>query len=176
MHRVNEKLEIIYISANYISNFSGIPVENMLKLSSVIYFPGGIPDMQDHSLLINWQPKYNLGIPIIDEQHRGIVSIINSLYYGMQNKNVKGLMGPIIDMLQNYTKIHFQIEESFFTKSDYPDIKPHLDLHQDLISRLAEIRRKSMLDKDPYQLMDFMKQWWTNHICKADMQYRDYLA
>ena len=131
--------------------------------------------MQDYSIFIIWKPDYNLGIPIIDEQHRGVVSIINSLYYGMKNNNINGVLEPIINMLTEYTRIHFQIEESFFEKSDFPDVQKHLGLHQDLMSKLAEIGRKSILDKDPYQLMDFLKKWWINHICEADMKYRDYI-
>ena len=32
-------------------------------------------------LYIVWNEKNNIGVPIIDEQHRGIVIAINSLYY-----------------------------------------------------------------------------------------------
>ena len=69
--------------------------------------------MQIQSVFINWKTDYDLGIPIIDEQHRGIVTIINSLYYGMQNNYMRSLLEPIIGMLHEYTKIHFEIEESF---------------------------------------------------------------
>ena len=132
--------------------------------------------MQDYSIFIIWKPEYDLGIPIIDEQHKGVVSIINSLYYGMKNNYVKGFLEPTINMLREYTQIHFQVEESFFTASDFPDAKSHIELHQALMSKLAEVGRKSILDKDPYQLMDFLKEWWINHICKTDMLYKDYLV
>ena len=129
--------------------------------------------MQDHNVFIKWQPEYELGIPIIDEQHRGIVSVINSLYYSMQNKHIKGVLEPTINMLQSYTQIHFQTEEGFLAISNYPDTQKHILLHQQLVSRLAEISRKSMVDKDPYHLMDFLKKWWIDHICKVDFLYRD---
>ena len=131
--------------------------------------------MQDHSIFIIWKPEYDLGIPIIDEQHRGVVSIINSLYYGMKNNYVKSFLEPVINMLHDYTQIHFQVEESFFVSSGFPDANSHIELHQALMSKLAEVGRKSMLDKDPYQLMDFLKKWWINHICESDMLYRSYI-
>ncbi len=34
-----------------------------------------------NDLYIIWHPDNDLGIPIIDEQHRGLVSAINSLHY-----------------------------------------------------------------------------------------------
>lgn len=131
--------------------------------------------MKEHGVYINWKPEYDLGIPIIDEQHRGIVSIINSLYYGMQNNHINDLLEPIIGMMQDYTLVHFQIEETFLKASAYPDTKNHLDLHQELITKLRIIGNKSMLDKEPYQLMEFLKKWWIHHICVADVTYKDYV-
>ena len=34
-----------------------------------------------HNLYIIWEEGYNLGIPIIDEQHRAIVATINTYHY-----------------------------------------------------------------------------------------------
>ena len=131
--------------------------------------------MQDHSVFITWKPDYNLGIPIIDEQHRGVVSIINSLYYGMQNCNTKDVLEPVIDMLHVYTRLHFRMEEDFFNKSGFPNAKEHITLHKALIDKLDEVGRKSMLDNDPYKLMDFLKKWWIHHICEEDISYRDFI-
>ncbi len=39
----------------------------------------------NHNVFIVWEDKYNVGIPIIDEQHRGIVTTINSLHFGIQH-------------------------------------------------------------------------------------------
>jgi len=41
--------------------------------------------MMNHNILIVWDSSFNLGIPIVDEQHRGIVSTINSLCFAIQN-------------------------------------------------------------------------------------------
>ena len=131
--------------------------------------------MRDQSVFITWKPDYNLGIPVIDEQHRGIVSIINSLYYGMRNNYIQSMLAPIINMLHDYTHIHFQVEEDLLKGNGFPELESHHALHQELISKLAEVGRDSMLDKDPYRLMDFLKSWWINHICEKDMAYRDYL-
>jgi hemerythrin len=131
--------------------------------------------MLEHNVFIIWKPEYNLGIPIIDEQHRGIVSTINSLHFGMQNNYVKNILTPIIDMMNDYTRIHFQIEESFLEAIDFPSAKRHHDLHCDLSSKLSNTGRHSMMDKDPRQFMDFLKNWWINHICSEDLIFRNYL-
>jgi hemerythrin len=127
----------------------------------------------EHNVFIVWNPEYNLGVPIIDEQHRGIVSVINSLHFGMQNNYDKDILSPIIDMMHDYTRIHFQIEESFLEKIDSPKAKRHNGLHRELSSKLADVGRNSMMDKDPYKFMDFLKNWWINHICSEDLIYRN---
>ena len=35
------------------------------------------------SLYINWKDDFNIGIPVVDEQHRGLVVLINSFHYAL---------------------------------------------------------------------------------------------
>jgi len=132
--------------------------------------------LMEHSMFITWKPEYNLGIPIIDEQHRGIVSTINSLHFGMQNQYVSEMLTPIIDMMYDYTHIHFQIEEDFQTRIGYPDAKRHHLLHLELTAELNKTGHKSIFGKDPYAIMNFLKKWWIDHICGEDLQFRNYLV
>ena len=133
------------------------------------------PILIGHNVFIIWQNEYNLGIPIIDEQHKGIVSTINSLHFAMLNNYAKEMLVPIIDMMYDYTHIHFRIEESFLEKMDFPNAQRHHELHDVLSFKLTDAGRASMLDKDPYKFMDFLKDWWINHICSEDLIFKNYL-
>jgi hemerythrin len=130
----------------------------------------------NHNVLIVWKPQYNLGIPIVDEQHRGIVSTINSLYFAMQNQHGDEMLRPVIKMVAEYTRIHFEIEEDYLKKCGYPDIEDHHKLHNELIIELNKIGKKSLWDKNPQEFLDFLKKWWIDHICKKDRVFRDYLV
>jgi len=127
-----------------------------------------------HNVFIVWKPEYNLGIPIIDEQHRGVVTIINSLHYGMQSSNIKNILPPTIGMLHSYADIHFQTEEYFLKTIDYPGAANHRLLHQEYTSKLAGIEIEISADRDPRQLMGFLKKWWLGHICEEDMQFMNF--
>ncbi|MCL2128673.1 MAG: hemerythrin family protein [Treponema sp.] len=129
----------------------------------------------EHNVFIVWKPEYNLGIPILDEHHRGIVSIINSLHFGMQNNYVNDILSPIIDMMDDYTQIHFHTEENFLEQTNFPDAKKHIELHHELSKTLKKLGRESMLGKNSRDFMNFLKQWWIDHICKEDLQFRNYL-
>ncbi|MCL2046712.1 MAG: hemerythrin family protein [Oscillospiraceae bacterium] len=129
----------------------------------------------EHNLFIVWKPEYNLGVPIIDEQHRGVVTTINSFHYGMQNHYVKEMLLPIIEMIHDYTRIHFKLEEDFLEKCSFPNAEEHHELHRALLVRLNEVGRQSMIDNDPFQFMEFLKQWWINHILHEDINFRNFL-
>ena len=134
------------------------------------------PSLFDHNIFVIWKPEYDLGIPIIDEQHRGIVSIINSLHFEMRHGYTKDILTSIIDMMNDYTHIHFRLEEGFLERISFPDAKSHHDLHRDLSSRLSDAGRKSIVEGDPLRFMDFLKGWWINHICSEDLKYRNYIT
>jgi hemerythrin len=129
----------------------------------------------NHSILIVWQPSYDLGIPIIDEQHRGIVSTINSLCYAIQNKHGIEMLRPVIGMVNEYTRIHFEIEEDFHKKCGYPDLEKHRILHKELTQALSHTSQDSIWNKDPQEFLAFLKEWWINHICKEDHAFSQYL-
>jgi len=131
--------------------------------------------MLNHNILIVWEPTYNLGIPIVDEQHRGIVSTINSLCYGIQNKHGNEILKPVIGMVAEYTRIHFEIEEDFLKKCGYPNLENHRILHKELTSALSHTSKDSIWNKDPQEFLDFLKKWWINHICKEDRVFSQYV-
>jgi hemerythrin len=129
-----------------------------------------------HNILIVWQPSYNLGVPIVDEQHRGIVSTINSLCFAIQNKRGNEMLRPVIGMVNEYTRFHFEIEEDFLKKCGYPDLEKHRTLHKELIEALARAGQESIWNKDPQKFLAFLKEWWINHICKEDRVFTQYLS
>ena len=133
-------------------------------------------NLMEQNVFIIWKPEYNLGIPIIDEQHRGIVSTINSLHFGMQTGYIRDILKAVIDMMYDYTRIHFEVEEEFLAKIDYPNAQKHHMLHLDLSSKLSNASRNSLLGKDPHEFMDFLKNWWINHICHEDLIFRNFLV
>jgi hemerythrin-like metal-binding protein len=129
----------------------------------------------NQNVLIVWKPEYDLRIPIVDEHHRGIVSTINSLYVGMQHKHGKELLRPVSTMVYEYTLIHFQVEEDFQIKYGFPGHAHHHELHSDLTQKLSQISNKSNWDQDPYEFLEFLKDWWINHIRHEDRLFTDYL-
>ena len=128
----------------------------------------------NYSLYIVWNEGNELGIPIIDEQHRGIVSTINSLHYLIQEELGIEALKPTLTILEQYTQIHFLTEESLMAKIGYPGIEKHVGLHKELMRRTVAITKESMSHEDPVITLHFLRQWWIGHINAVDRQYVPY--
>jgi len=129
----------------------------------------------EHNLFIVWKPEYDLGIPIIDEQHRGIVTTINSLFHAMQNKHGEKVLKSVVNMVTEYTHIHFDVEEDFLRKFGFTDFEKHHEWHNELRSTLSSVENKSLWEHNPQKFLEFLKDWWIDHICKKDRIFRDFL-
>jgi hemerythrin len=93
----------------------------------------------------------------------------------MQHKYAERMLTPINSMICDYTRIHFEIEEEFLKKCEFPDLDNHQLLHKELIDELFLTGRESKVRRDPFQFMEFLKKWWIEHICNKDRQFMDYL-
>jgi len=127
-------------------------------------------------LFIKWQEKNNTGIAIIDEQHRGILSLINSLYH-LTEKGVcdKTLSLLISDTLKNYSRIHFLTEERFLQAAGYPAFEEHKEMHRKLSQETGRIGHATITENDTKPLLNLLKKWWVEHINEEDMLFVPYL-
>lgn len=126
-------------------------------------------------LYIIWQESNNLGIPIIDEQHRGIVSTINSFHYAIRRGLGLDVLKPTLNILALYTVIHFKSEEELLREAGYPELEAHIRLHEELIRKTREIATESTTFKEPEIALKFLKDWWLGHINRQDRKYASFL-
>lgn len=133
--------------------------------------------MQKSGVLIHWDQSNYLGIPVIDDQHHGIVSTINSLHYFLNQKDSNGdyYLTTTIAMINSYIKMHFATEEHLFKLSGYPDAEHHRMLHENLIKQYFEMAHESLLLHSPATFLDFLKSWWEHHTSEEDREYVDHL-
>ncbi len=123
------------------------------------------------TIYIVWSENNNLGIPIVDEQHRGIISTINSLHYFMQTGQSGEIIKPILIMLEQYTKIHFKTEESILERVNYPDLENHKKLHNNLLAKTRNFIIELNKSENPAVLLKFLRDWWLTHINIEDKKY-----
>lgn len=126
--------------------------------------------------LIDWNPSYSVKIGEIDTQHQKLIAMMNDLNEAMSKGKGKAVVGPIIDGMVAYTKVHFLKEEALFDKHGYPDAPAHKQQHVTFVKKVTEFRNnyeKNQLSLT-VDIMKFLADWWVNHICGTDRKYSDF--
>jgi len=128
--------------------------------------------------LIDWNDSYSVKNSDMDEQHKKLIDIINKLFKSFKEGNAQEILSEILNEMINYANFHLNSEEKLLFKYDYPEKDNHEALHQEFRNKTDEL--KSILHKKDdgthYQLIEYLKNWWTNHILVEDMKYSDFLA
>lgn len=127
---------------------------------------------------IEWSDTLSVGVKEIDDQHKGLINMINELNKAIQGGWGKEARKTVIDKLVEYTRVHFTTEESVMGISGYPDVEAHKKQHENLIAKVSDYIKK--YEQDPntssYDLLYFLKGWLTEHIIKSDKKLGDYLV
>ena len=121
-------------------------------------------------MLFVWDEKFNTGIEAIDNDHQGLVNLINDLYEAMQDGSGGALLLPIFSALKHYTATHFEREERFMAECDVPDQARHLREHKQMMARLADLESRHRHGEAAISLqtLTFLRDWLKNHICVVD--------
>ena len=127
--------------------------------------------------LIKWLDGYSVGIEEVDNQHKVLVEIINELFTQISQGKAKDNLNEIFDRLTEYTKVHFKDEEAMLVKFAYPDIISHRFEHNKFVKKLSEMKLEFDSSKITISLeiLNFLKDWFINHILITDMKYSEYI-
>ena len=118
-----------------------------------------------------------MGVGIIDEQHKGLVDLINELNAAMRQRRSDSVLVGVLERLKQYTVKHFATEEEFFDKFGYPDSASHKKAHHELVQKVLdfEAELKSGRAKVTMEIMRFLKDWLVGHIMGTDKRYGPFL-
>lgn len=124
-----------------------------------------------------WDSRYNTNIPVIDGQHKLLLSYINKLHRGMQKGSDKKLLLEILDDLTGYAFSHFATEEIFFCRTAYPLTARHIEVHQNFRKTVTELREAVLDDKAfiDIALLEYLKTWLVDHIQQMDVGFAPYV-
>ena len=123
--------------------------------------------------LIQWSSGLSVQVNELDEQHKKLIALINSLQEAMRAGKGKDLVGKILNELVQYTVIHFSNEEKYFARFDYSETAPHMDEHKKFVQEVSAFKKE--FDEGQIglsiKLMSFLSDWLKNHIMGSDKKY-----
>lgn len=127
--------------------------------------------------LMTWNSKYSVGVKHLDGQHTVLFGLLNDLHAAMLKGEAQSMTGPLLRKLVDYTHTHFAAEEKMLAESKYPGLAEHKIKHRDLIKQVEDYA--SRFDRGEItlnlHLMNFLRDWLTNHIQKTDHEYGPWL-
>jgi len=124
--------------------------------------------------LLTWNEKYSVGVHAIDEEHTGLFNILNDLHGAMMKGEAQKLTGPLLKKLAEYTKIHFAAEEAMMAETKYPGLVAlHVTLIKQVEGYITRFERGEITLN--LHLLNFLRDWLTNHIQKTDHEYGPWL-
>ncbi len=121
-------------------------------------------------MLFVWEDKYKIGIDELDQDHKGLVNLINDLYEAMQDGSGGALLLPIFSALRHYTETHFAKEEKYMIDSKAPNQDQHFQEHKQMTTKLADLESRHRKGEAAISLqtLTFLRDWLKTHICVID--------
>ncbi|TSC52077.1 MAG: hemerythrin [Parcubacteria group bacterium LiPW_41] len=122
---------------------------------------------------IEWKPEYNMGIAVIDEQHKMFVATLNSLYEAILEGKGREHLAKIFTDLESYITLHFSTEEKYFHEFNYEGMEEHIKEHRKFQSKIAEFKNSFEHGESEISsiLIDFLENWLIHHLATIDVKY-----
>jgi len=129
---------------------------------------------KEKSELITWSNKFSCGIKLLDEQHKGLVALVNELFNHVtgDEKQEYDYFNRVIGEAVKYVKIHFATEEKMMLAANLPDYATHKKAHVHFILTVAEKINNYNTAKrfNLFTFTKFLKDWILSHIALTDKQ------
>ena len=125
-----------------------------------------------------WSQDYSVGVRLIDNDHKELVELVNSLYDQIEKSGNQAKIAAALAFLARYVREHFAREEALMADYGYPGLAPHLASHHKLAAKIHAAQRVFNAEPerlDPQKLLLFLREWLVQHILREDMKYVPYL-
>ena len=129
--------------------------------------------------LITWSNRLSCGIKLIDDQHKGLVNLLNDMFNHVtgNEKLEHDYFNKVIHEAVNYIKVHFATEEKILLSTKFAGYAEHKKEHDNFVRKVVENIRDYEAGKrlTLSSFTKFLKEWVLSHIAVMDKQYFEYL-
>jgi hemerythrin-like metal-binding protein len=120
-----------------------------------------------------WNVNFETGIPLIDEQHKMLIDLLNLLVSHLAYQSDAPTLNEIFQQLKDYTVFHFATEEEIWHKHFHGDRweKWHQHAHGDFIAEIIKLREEEgtkSFDEVIESIVSFLTHWLACHILDSD--------
>jgi hemerythrin len=135
--------------------------------------------VSDTSDFIEWDDRYLVNIPLMDEQHKELIRLTNDLYQGclMGDEAARSYFIETIKSVVDYVGNHFSTEEKIMGNVNYPEFEAHKNQHEEFVKKVLEDVKSFRNGKKfvPNLFVRYLKDWILSHIAMEDKRYSEYI-
>ena len=130
---------------------------------------------------IEWDNAWNTGIHEIDDDHKGLIVVINQVLALCEGSADKRQLRSAASKLIKYVGSHFQREEDILASKGYPYLNEHKEEHFRLKYAALNVKKKLLDDgynqRSAQKLKDFLLgPWLVGHLQVGDQKFAQYFA
>jgi hemerythrin-like metal-binding protein len=121
-----------------------------------------------------WSTNFETGLPLVDEQHKVLVHLLNSLVGHIAYQSEAPTIDRVFQELHTYAIVHFQSEEVIWTRAfgaEDPWVTGHEHTHAAFGEQVAALARETAgadHEETVTRVISFLTQWLVSHIIKSD--------
>lgn len=127
---------------------------------------------------VSWDSSYDVGIDMVDKQHRHLIELTNSLYNACLGEKIEleEKFKDVMKELVEYVMVHFKDEENIMRKINYPKFKEHKQKHEEFVREILSAVNNYREGKQfvPNSFVRFLRDWLFNHILINDKELARY--
>lgn len=127
---------------------------------------------------VTWVSDFEIGVKSIDEQHKRLVDMLNTLGKAIGESHGKDAIMGIVEEMKHYAVYHFQTEEEAMAAKSYPKRSQHKQEHDTFIEQVLEAADalESGGKITPGEVWTFLRNWLAEHILESDKAMGRHLA
>ncbi len=128
---------------------------------------------------IAWRDEFDTGLADVDAQHRGLLDNINKLSEAIQSED-SAQVGEVFDFLAAYGVEHFETEEAYMRRYDYPFLPEHQREHAAFVKTLLATRREILSGRHDkllclFRVHQFLYDWLISHSTRTDKHFAHFV-
>jgi len=121
-----------------------------------------------------WSSDLSVNVREIDDEHRKLVGLIDSLNEAMLAHRGREAQKAAIDAMVEYASTHFATEERYMQAFHYQGYPAHRLEHQKFTAKALELQARA--DRAGFiltlEVVSFLRAWLQNHIMGTDKRYQ----
>ena len=134
--------------------------------------------IQQNSELVSWSNKLSCGVKLIDDQHKGLVDLVNDMFKHAtgNEKQEHDYFNRVIQEAVKYVRVHFATEEKIMLATKFSGYAEHKKEHDNfvltVVANIKDYEAGKRLTLSSFTR--YLKEWILSHIAVMDKRYFEY--